>query len=80
MDFKGFPLTPSPVGFLLFLQHSFKLGVRSRLVMKPEEMAGVESSLASLFKQKNMTSFAYCLPWRLISYEKRLYKCGYSNT
>lgn len=51
MDFKGFPLTPSPVGFLLFL-HSLKL-VRSGLIMKPEEMAGVESSLASLFKQRS---------------------------
>ena len=53
MDFKGFPLTPSPVSFLLFLQRKLKLVVGSGLIMKPEEMAGVESSLASLFKQKS---------------------------
>lgn len=51
MDFKGFPLTPSPVGFLLFL-HSLKL-VRSGPIMQPEELAGVESSLASLFQHKS---------------------------
>lgn len=52
MDFKGFPLTPSPVGFLLFL-HSLKL-VRSGPIMQPEELAGVESSLASLFQHKSL--------------------------
>ena len=49
MDFNGFPLTPSPVGFLLFLQRKLELVVGSGLIMKPEEMAGVESSFAPLF-------------------------------
>ena len=50
---KAFPLTPSPAGFLLFLQRKLELVVGSGVIMKPEEMAGVESSLASLFKQKS---------------------------
>ena len=53
MDFNGFSVTPSPVGFLLFLQRKLELVVGSGVIMKPEETAGVESSLASLFKQKS---------------------------
>ena len=76
LDFKDFPLTPSPVGFLLFLQHSLKL-VRSGLIMRPEEMAGVESSFAPLFKQK---------PWQVLptaslgGWFHMQSKCGYKKT